>query len=122
MKKIKIDIKAGFIIVLGLVIVLMILFRPSKGLNYYEDELNELNNKNKLLLEKNDSLYNINNTLQIELDSLSDDVDSVNLILGNNKKEIDRLKNRKGEIFDNVNNMDVNDVTRNLSGYLKRRS
>jgi peptidoglycan hydrolase CwlO-like protein len=121
MKKIKIDIKTGFIIVLGLVIVLMILLKPSKGLNYYEDELNELNNKNKLLLEKNDSLYNINNTLQIELDSLSDDVDSVNLILGNNKKEIDRLKNRKGEIFDNVNNMDVNDVTRNLSGYLKRR-
>lgn len=121
MKKLKIDIKTGFIIVLGLVITLMILFRPSNGLDYYEDELNVLNNKNVLLLEKNDSLSNINRTLQLELDTLSNSVDSVNIVLGINKEEIKRLKRKKGEIFNNVNNMGVNDVTRSLSSYLKRR-
>ena len=121
MKKFKIDIKTGFIIVLGLVITLMILFRPSNGLDYYEDELNVLNNKNVLLLEKNDSLSSINRTLQLELDTLSNSVDSVNIVLGINKEEIKRLKRKKGEIFNNVNNMGVNDVTRSLSSYLKRR-
>jgi hypothetical protein len=121
MKIFKIDIKTGFIIVLGLVITLMILFRPSNGLDYYEDELNVLNNKNVLLLEKNDSLSNINRTLQLELDTLSNSVDSVNIVLGINKEEIKRLKRKKGEIFNNVNNMGVNDVTRSLSSYLKRR-
>lgn len=120
MFKFNIDIKTVFIIVLGLIVVLMILFRPSKDINYYEEEINLLNEKNVLLLKSNDSIISINNNLQKEIDILNQSVDSVNLVLNKNEEEINKLKKRKGEVFDRVNNMDVNGVTRNLTDYLKR--
>jgi predicted nuclease with TOPRIM domain len=120
MFKFNIDIKSIFIIVLGLIIVFMILFRPSKDINQDEEKINLLNQKNEILLNKNDSINSINNNLQIEINSLNKSVDSVNIVLGKNEKQIIILKKRKGEIFNNVNNMDVNGVTRNLTNYLKR--
>lgn len=120
MFKFNIDIKTVFIIVLGLIVVLMILFRPSKDINYYEEEINLLNEKNVLLLKSNDSIISINNNLQKEIDILNQSVDSVNLVLNKNEEEIKKLKKRKGEVFDHVNNMDVNGVTRNLTDYIKR--
>jgi predicted nuclease with TOPRIM domain len=120
MFKFNIDIKTVFIIVLGLIVVFMILFRPSKDINYYEEEINLLNEKNVLLLKSNDSIISINNNLQKEIDILNQSVDSVNLVLNKNEEEINKLKKRKGEVFDHVNNMDVNGVTRNLTDYIKR--
>ena len=120
MFKFNIDIKTVFIIVLGLIVVFMILFRPSKDINYYEEEINLLNEKNVLLLKSNDSIISLNNNLQKEIDILNKSVDSVNLVLNKNEEEIKKLKKRKGEVFDHVNNMDVNGVTRNLTDYLKR--
>ena len=120
MFKFNIDIKTVFIIVLGLIVVFMILFRPSKDINYYEEEINLLNEKNVLLLKSNDSIISLNNNLQKEIDILNQSVDSVNLVLNKNEEEINKLKKRKGEVFDRVNNMDVNGVTRNLTDYIKR--
>jgi predicted nuclease with TOPRIM domain len=120
MFKFNIDIKTVFIIVLGLIVVFMILFRPSKDINYYEEEINLLNEKNVLLLKSNDSIISLNNNLQKEIDILNQSVDSVNSVLNKNEEEIKKLKKRKGEVFDHVNNMDVNGVTRNLTDYLKR--
>lgn len=120
MFKFNIDIKTVFIIVLGLIVVFMILFRPSKDINYYEEEIKLLNEKNVLLLKSNDSIISLNNNLQKEIDILNQSVDSVNLVLNKNEEEINKLKKRKGEVFDRVNNMDVNGVTRNLTDYLKR--
>ena len=120
MFKFNIDIKTVFIIVLGLIVVFMILFRPSKDINYYEEEINLLNEKNVLLLKSNDSIISLNNNLQKEIDILNQSVDSVNSVLNKNEEEIKKLKKRKGEVFDHVNNMDVNGVTRNLTDYIKR--
>jgi len=120
MFKFNIDIKTVFIIVLGLIVVFMILFRPSKDINYYEEEIRLLNEKNVLLLKSNDSIISLNNNLQKEIDILNQSVDSVNSVLNKNEEEIKKLKKRKGEVFDHVNNMDVNGVTRNLTDYLKR--
>ena len=120
MFKFNIDIKTVFIIVLGLIVVFMILFRPSKDINYYEEEINLLNEKNVLLLKSNDSIISLNNNLQKEIDILNQSVDSVNLVLNKNEEEIKKLKKRKVEVFDRVNNMDVNGVTRNLTDYIKR--
>lgn len=121
MVKFNIDIKTGFIIILGLIIVIMILFRPSKNIDNYEKELKDLREKNIILFKQNDSLNNINGVLKLQIESLKDKVDSVNIILDKNEEEIKRLKNRKGEVSNNVNRMGVNDVTRNFSKYLKRR-
>lgn len=120
MFKFNIDIKTVFIIVLGLIVVFMILFRPSKDINYYEEEIRLLNEKNVLLIKSNDSIISLNNNLQKEIDILNQSVDSVNLVLNKNEEEINKLKKRKGEVFDHVNNMDVNGVTRNLTDYIKR--
>jgi len=49
MYKINIDIKSIFIIVLGLIIVFMILFKPSKDINQYEEEIIILNQKFNLI-------------------------------------------------------------------------
>lgn len=99
----------------------MILFRPSIDINRYEEEIKILNKKNIILLKQNDSINSINDNLQIEINTLHKSVDSVNIVLDKNKQQINKLKNRKGEIFNSVNNMDVNGVTINLTNYLKRK-
>lgn len=122
MVKFNIDIKTGFIIILGLIIVIMILFRPSKNIDNYEKELKDLREKNIKLFKQNDSLNIVNDILKLQIESLNNEVDSVNVILDKNKEEIKRLKNRRGEVSNNVNRMGVNDITRNITKYLKRRS
>ena len=98
----------------------MILFRPSKPINYYEGEIKLLKEKNTFLLKSNDSIISLNDNLQKDIDILNQNVDSVNLVLTENKKEIKKLKKRKSEVLNNVNNMVVNDVTRNLTDYIER--
>ena len=100
----------------------MVLFKPSKDINQYEEEINILNQKNVILSNQNDSINSINNNLQIVINSLRKNVDSINLVLDTNKRQIERLKKRKGEIYNNVNNMDVNGVTINLTNYLRRKN
>jgi len=120
MFKINIDIKTIFIIILCLIVVIMILFRPSKSIDYYEGEIKLLKEKNTFLLKSNDSIISLNDNLQKDIDILNQNVDSVNLVLSENKKEIKKLKKRKSEVLNNVNNMVVNDVTRNLTDYIER--
>ena len=120
MFKINIDIKTIFIIILCLIVVIMILFRPSKSIDYYEGEIKLLKEKNTFLLKSNDSIISLNDNLQKDIDILNQNVDSVNLVLIENKKEIKKLKKRKSEVLNNVNNMVVNDVTRNLTDYIER--
>lgn len=121
MMRFKIDIKTGFIIVLGLIIIFMILFRPSKDINNYENEIEKLNAINNELLDRNDSLKHKNNILEKQICVLEFNVESVNNSLDKNQIEIKRLKNKKGEIFNYVNSMDANGVTSGFSDYLKRR-
>ena len=121
MVKFDIGIKDIFIIVLGLVIVTMILFRPSKDISMYEEEINILNQRNKILIDINDSISIANNLLENQISLLEVDVETVNDKLIDNKKEINKLKRNKGEIYKHVNSLDVDGVTSGLSDYLKRK-
>ncbi len=121
MFKINIDIKSIFIIVLGLIIVFMIIFRPSKDISMYEEQINILNQRNKILIEINDSISNVNNLLGNQITLLEKDVETVNDKLVDNEEEINKLKRNKGEIYKHVNSLDVNGVTSGLSDYLKRK-
>jgi peptidoglycan hydrolase CwlO-like protein len=120
MYEFKIDIKTILILLLGLVIVLMILFKPPHSVDFYEKQIELLNQKNETLNKMNDSLNDMNNILKIEIDSLNKNIESVNVILNENNEEIIRLKKKRNEIFNSVNSMGVNDITRNFSDYLKR--
>ena len=121
MIKINIDIKSIFIIVLGLIIVFMIIFRPSKDISMYEEQINILNQRNKILIKINDSISNVNNLLGNQITLLEKDVETVNDKLVDNEEEINKLKRNKGEIYKHVNSLDVNGVTSGLSDYLKRK-
>jgi len=121
MFKINIDIKSIFIIVLGLIIVFMIIFRPSKDISMYEEQINILNQRNKILIKINDSITSVNNLLGNQIKLLEKDVETVNDKLVDNEEEINKLKRNKGEIYKHVNSLDVNGVTSGLSDYLKRK-
>jgi predicted PurR-regulated permease PerM len=121
MFKFNIDIKTIFILILAAVLVVGILFWPSKGVNTFEDEIKLLNEKNELLNNRNDSLDIINNELDLNIKNIKKQIDSTNTILGQTEIELKRLKNRKSEVHSNVITMGADDVTSNLSDYLKRR-
>ena len=122
MFKPKIDIKIIFILVLGVAIILLLLFRSTKEINTHEEEILMLENQNKLLLQDNDSLSFINIKLIEDVTILEEDVEEINIKLEDSSKEIDKLKKKKNEIPSNVIVMDANSVTNHLADYLKRRN
>ena len=122
MFKFDIDIKTIFILILGVAVILLLLFRPSKEINTHEEEILMLENQNKILLQDNDSLSSINIKLIEDVIILEEDVEEINVKLEDSSKEIDKLKRKKNEIPSNVIIMDANSVTNNLADYLRRRN
>ena len=122
MFKFDIDIKTIFILVLGVAVILLLLFIPSKVINTHEEEMLILKNQNIILLQNNDSLSSINNKLIEDVVILEEGVDEINIKLENSTKEIEKLKKKKNEIPANVIIMDANDVTYNIADYLERRN
>ena len=122
MFKTDIDIKTIFILVLGVAVILLLLFRPSKDINTHEEEILILRNQNIVLLQNNDSLSTINDKLIEDVIILEEGVEEINVKLKESSKEIDKLKKKKNEILSDVIIMDANDVTNNIADYLKRRN
>ena len=122
MFKFDIDIKTIFILVLGAAVILLLLFRPSKEISTYEEEMLILKNQNIKLLQNNDSLSTINDKLIEDVIILEEDVEEINIKLVDSSKEIDKLKKKKNEIPSNVIVMDANIVTSYIADYLKRRN
>ena len=122
MFKFDIDIKTIFILVLGAAVILLLLFRPSKEISTYEEEMLILKNQNIKLLQNNDSLSTINDKLIEDVIILEEDVEEINIKLEDSSKEIDKLKKKKNEIPSNVIVMDANIVTSYIADYLKRRN
>jgi len=54
MFKSKIDIKTIFILVLGVAVILLLLFGPSKEINTHEEEILILKTQNRILSQDND--------------------------------------------------------------------
>ena len=121
MFKSKIDIKTIFILVLGAAVILL-LFRPSKGINTHEEEILILKTQNKVLIQDNDNISTINIKLMEDVVILEEDVEEINVKLEDSNKEIDKLKRKKNEIPSNVIVMDANGVTNNIADYLERRN
>lgn len=122
-KNIIIDIKTIVIILLLILVSGLIFFNNSdKEIEKYQQEIINLNTKNKELLLYNDSLKNLNLLLSNDVTNLNNKIDDINLKLISNEGLIRRLKNKKGEILTNVNVMDADGVASGISDYLKRRN
>tara|TARA_Y100000389_G_scaffold24964_2_gene21682 strand:+ start:964 stop:1347 length:384 start_codon:yes stop_codon:yes gene_type:complete len=121
-KKIFNNIQLVFIIILVVALILSLLFRPQTPINTYEDEINDLRNQNTLLLLSNDSINNINNKLQEEINTILYTIDSTKIILEETEIKLADLEKKRNEIPNIISHMDSDDITNNISDYLKRRS
>ena len=118
----KFDIKIVFILVLAITLLLTLLFRPSKEVDTHEEKILMLETKNKKLMEYNDSLTTINMGLEKDVVILEKNVNEIVIELESSVVEIEKLKRKRNEIPTNVIIMDSNDVTSNITEYLKRRN
>ena len=116
------DIKSIVIILLSLLVVGLIFFNNSgKDIKKYEQEIGNLNTKNKELLLDNDSIKNLNLVLSKDINDLNNKIDEINTQIVENEDLIKRLKKKKNEIPTNVNVMYADGVASGISDYLKRR-
>jgi len=118
---IKIDIKGIFIIVLGIALVLSFIFRPSKDIDMYENEINNLKILNKELILVNDTILNTNKTLRLEIEVLLNNVDSTQTVLDDTEDKLKDLENGKGKVSGYVSTLNADGVANELTNYLNRR-
>ena len=111
-----------FILILAVALVLSFVFRPSKSIDVYEDEIKLLRNQNKKLLSSNYSINKLNGKLQIEIDAILIKIDSTLVMLNLTDSTLKELENKRNAIPDIVNNMDGSDVASSLTEYLKGRN
>jgi chromosome segregation ATPase len=121
MLNIKIDIKLIFIFILAIALILTIIFRPSKPIETYENEINDLKKVNKELLISNDSIAGLNKKLEKEIQQILFTIDSTKALLKNSENKIKELEKQRDEISDIVDDLNSDGVTKSISDYLKRR-
>lgn len=121
MKKILNNIQLVFILILAVALILSFIFRPSKPIETYENEINSLKQQNKQLLLSNDSIRLINNKLQEEINVILYAIDSTKVALRETELKLKDLEEKRNEVSTIVNNMDSDDITNTFSNYLKRR-
>lgn len=118
----KLSFEKILIIILGAALVLSFIFRPDKPINMYEDEINDLKQKNEELVLSNDSLKNENLKLNEEIRDILVTIDSTQAALSSTETKIKDLENAKGNISGNVRKLDASGVAGELSNYLNRRT
>ena len=116
----KLGFKEILIIVLGLALLLSLIFRPSKGIEMYEDEISKLNERNEQLILTNDSLKSENLRLNDEIRDILVTIDSTQAALDSTQAKIDELEDAKGNVSDRVRNLNADGVARELSEFLNK--
>lgn len=117
----KIGTKEILIIVLGVALVLSFVFRPTKKIDYYEDEINALKQQNELLFSNNDSLKTKNGLLAQEISDILITIDSTEAKLADTENKLNDLEDGKGKISDNVRVLNADGVAGELTDYLNRK-
>jgi|TARA_R100000664_G_C2731387_1_gene121860 Tfp pilus assembly protein PilN len=115
------NIQTVFILILAVALILSFIFRPSKPIETYENEINLLKQQNQQLLLSNDSINFINTKLQKEINVILYAIDSTKVALKETENKLEILENKRNEVSTIINNMDSDDITNTFSSYLKRR-
>lgn len=115
------DTKNLFIIILAVGLILSFVFRPSKGIEMYEKEINNLKVKNQTLRLNNDTLLMLNKSLNVEIQELINNIDSTQAQLNKTKITINDLENEKGKVSTYVNTLNADEIAGELSNYLNNR-
>lgn len=117
----KIDTKTWFILILGALLVLSLIFGQKLNIKYHKEEIKALHEANTVLLHKNDSLDIVNKNLDIKISEVNILLEENNKEISDAKTEIERLKNKRNEIPTYVNGLFANGVANNISKYLETK-
>ena len=115
------DKKSIGIIVLGVALILSFIFRPSKDIDTYEDEINNLKIVNEKLVKNNDSLIIANDALSVEIKELMDNIDSTQAALADTEDKINDLEDDKDKVSSYVNTLNADGVANALTEYINKR-
>ena len=111
MKNLFKNIQLVFILILAVALILSFIFRPSKPIETYENEISSLKQQNQKLLLSNDSIRLINNKLQEEINVILYAIDSTKVALRKTELKLKDLEEKRNEVSTIVNNMDSDDIT-----------
>jgi len=120
LKEGRIDIKVIFIFCLAIALILSFIFRPSKGIDMYKDEIKQLHKQNDSLLKNNDSLKMLNVKLDKQINQILHEIYITQVNLDKTNDKIKNLENGKGKVSSYVNNLNADGVAKSLTEYLNR--
>lgn len=118
------EIKNIIIVALTLLVVWLIVFRPSKGdiMAEAEYKINHLEEKNYDLLERNDKLIEQVKVLNYEIVEILSLTNQNENELGNIDNKLNELLKRKDEVRSNIDTLDNVGVANAFTDYIQRRS
>ena len=116
------DTKSYIILILTTLLILLVVSRPGKKIDYYKDEIKDLKNKNKELMKSYDSLEFENRKLDVKLESLYSIIQENEKIIMDYDKQIINLKQNKNETRNRVNVLTADGVASEFTNYLKTKS
>ena len=118
----KLEPKTTIILILTILLVLSVIFRPGKKIDYYKGEIKDLKNKNKELMKSYDSLEFENRKLDVKIESLNSIILDNERIITDYNKQIINLKQNKNDTRNKVNVLTADGVASELTNYLKTKS
>ena len=121
LKGIKLDLKTIAILILGGALILSIIFRRGKDIDYYKNEIDLLHMNNDALSNTNDSLRVINVKLDNEITKIMLIIKDNEIKLIENNKKIKRLIYEKNKITNHVNSLDADGISESLTDYLNKK-
>jgi hypothetical protein len=116
----KLDIKNIFIIILGFGLIISFFIGQKSNINYKKDELKSLHDLNELLSKKNDSLLTINSILDKKIALINVLIEQNNKKLSETQSQLDKLKKKRNEVSNHVNNLSADGVSNAFSDFLDK--
>lgn len=117
----KIDIKTWVILILGVALIISFFFGQKNRIDYKKDEIKALHETNDSLKKNNDSLKKANAEIDAAITGITKLLEINSAKLNYTQTELDKLKKRKNETFNHVNNMSANGVSNAFSDYLNTK-
>ena len=116
----KLDIKSIFIIILSLGLVVSFMLGQKNTIDYKKDEIKSLHKQNEALMDKNDSILLVNQSLDKQISEINKQIKANEELLADTELQLNILKQRRNEKSNIVTHLSANGVTNELSNYVKK--
>lgn len=117
----KIDLKFIFILVLAGALILSLVFRKGKLIDFHKDEKAKLELENKKLQHNFDSLANVNKAIESYRKLLADSLLMTKKALSDNTIKIQDLEKRRRETNKIVNNLNADGIADEFAKFLEAK-